>query len=243
MEYFGLTDIGKHRDKNEDFYFCDHDLFIVADGMGGHKAGEIASRTAVETFVDSFRKSLKTIKGPAKLSPAKINNILSSSIKAANKEVHSKSIAHSRYYGMGTTFTGCYINNETAYLAHIGDSRLYAKRGSVLKLLTSDHTIVGELYRRGEISYEDTFNHPQRNFLTNVIGTAEDIEPDLLSYELISGDLLILCSDGLNSMLKDNQILRIVSKSSGIETIANNLIKNALSRGGSDNITIIAIKI
>lgn len=243
MEYFALTDIGKHRKKNEDFYFCGQDLFIVADGMGGHKAGEIASSLAVEAFVDNFKKSLKTIKNPAKLSAAKINKILSSSIKAANKEVFDKSVAHSHFYGMGTTFTGCYINNNTAYMIHIGDSRLYLKRGDSLKLLTSDQTIVGELYRRGEISYEETFDHPQRNFLTNVIGMAGDIEPDLLSNKLLPGDLLLLCSDGLNSMLKDDQILKILNKSKGIQKITKNLINNALSKGGSDNITIIAVKI
>ncbi len=243
MEYFGSTDIGKLRNKNEDYYFFEQGLFIVADGMGGHKAGEVASRTAVEAFVASFKKGLKTTKAPDKVPPAKIKKILVSSVKEANKEVFKKSIAQASYYGMGTTFTGCYINNNTAHIVHIGDSRLYARRASGLILLTSDHTIVGELYRKGEISYEDTFNHPRRNFLTNVIGMAEAIEPDFLTYKLLSGDIIVLCSDGLNSMLKDSQILKIINKSIEPEIITKNLIKNALNKGGSDNITIITIKI
>ena len=243
MEYFGSTDIGKHRDKNEDYCYYQKDLFIVADGMGGHKAGEVASRLAVETFVDRFKKSLKTARDPLKLAPAKVKNILISSVKEANKEVFKKSVAQPQYYGMGTTFTGCYINNKTANIVHVGDSRLYIKRENDLKLLTSDHTMVGELYRRGEISYEEMFDHPHRNFLTNVIGTSGNIEPDIIKHDLLSGDLIVLCSDGLNSMLKDSQILKIINKNIEIETVTKNLIKGALGKGGLDNITIIVVKI
>ena len=243
MEYFGSTDIGKHREKNEDYCFYQQDLFVVADGMGGHKAGEVASRLAVETFVDRFNKSLKTARDPGKLSSARIKKILISSVKEANKEVFKKSVAQQQYHGMGTTFTGCYVNNKKANIAHVGDSRLYIKRDNDLKLLTSDHTMVGELYRRGEISYEEMFDHPHRNFLTNVIGTSGNIEPDITNYGLLPGDLIILCSDGLNSMLKDSQISKIINKNIEIETIAKNLIKGALSKGGLDNITIIVVKI
>jgi len=218
--------------------------------MGGHRAGEVASKLAVETFTKSFNHSLKSrnskISNNKKedvLTSNEMKNFLISSIKIANKEVFSKSISQLEYYGMGTTFTGCYISDRKAYIIHVGDSRLYIKRNSSFKPLTFDHTIVGELYRRGKISYQETFNHPKRNYLTNVIGVAEDVKPDFLSYELLSDDILLLCSDGLNSMLKDDQICRIIEKYKDTADITKNLIKSALKKGGFDNITIIVIKV
>lgn len=181
MEYFADTDIGKYREKNEDYLYAENNLFIVADGMGGHMAGEVASRIAVEAFIENFNSSLKgrskkisANKKTDNLDPSQIEKLLLKSIKSANREVYSKATLQPGYYGMGTTFTGCYIQQDKVYTIHVGDSRLYIKRGSEFNLLTSDHTIVGELFRRGEISYEQTFNHPQRNYLTNVLGVAKD---------------------------------------------------------------------
>jgi protein phosphatase len=234
MEYFAKTDIGNYREKNEDYFYADSNLFIVADGMGGHRAGEIASKTAVETFVKNFYKSLK---------PENIKQALSFSINSANKEVYKKSIAKLEYGGMGTTFTCCYIHNNTAYIIHVGDTRLYIKSEDNFKLLTSDHTIVGELYRSGKISYEETFNHPKKNFLTNVLGIAESMEPDFLTAKLKPGSTMLLCSDGLNSMLRDSYILKIINKFSSSEDIAQNLVNSAKRKGGLDNITVIVVKI
>ncbi len=234
MEYFAKTDIGNYREKNEDYFYADSNLFIVADGMGGHRAGEIASKTAVETFVKNFYKSLK---------PENIKQALSFSINSANKEVYKKSIAKLEYGGMGTTFTCCYIHNNTAYIIHVGDTRLYIKSEDNFKLLTSDHTIVGELYRSGKISYEETFNHPKKNFLTNVLGIAESMEPDFLTAKLKPGSTMLLCSDGLNSMLRDSYVLKIINKFSSSEDIAQNLVNSAKRKGGLDNITVIVVKI
>jgi protein phosphatase len=250
MEYFADTDIGKYREKNEDYLYAENNLFIVADGMGGHMAGEVASRIAVEAFIENFNSSLKGIS--KKISANKITDnpgssqvkeLLLKSIKSANREVYSKATLQPGYYGMGTTFTGCYIQQDKAYTIHVGDSRLYIKRGSEFNLLTSDHTIVGELFRRGEISYEQTFNHPQRNYLTNVLGVAKDIDPDFNSFKVLPEDILLLCSDGLNSMLKDEDIANIIDKYKDAKDIAKNLIKGAIKKSGLDNITVIVVKI
>ncbi|MCJ7727023.1 MAG: Stp1/IreP family PP2C-type Ser/Thr phosphatase [Actinobacteria bacterium] len=250
MEYFADTDIGKYREKNEDYLYAENNLFIVADGMGGHMAGEVASRIAVEAFIENFNSSLKGIS--KKISANKITDnpgssqvkeLLLKSIKSANREVYSKATLQPGYYGMGTTFTGCYIQQDKVYTIHVGDSRLYIKRGSEFNLLTSDHTIVGELFRRGEISYEQTFNHPQRNYLTNVLGVAKDIDPDFNSFKVLPEDILLLCSDGLNSMLKDEDIANIIDKYKDAKDIAKNLIKGAIKKGGLDNITVIVVKI
>ena len=234
MEYFAKTDIGNYREKNEDYFYADSNLFIVADGMGGHRAGEIASKTAVETFVKNFYKKIK---------PENIKQALSFSINSANKEVYKKSIAKLECSGMGTTFTCCHIHNDTAYIVHVGDTRLYVKSEDNFKLLTSDHTIVGELYRSGKISYEETFNHPKKNFLTNVLGIAENMEPDFFTAKLKPGSTMLLCSDGLNSMLRDSHILKIINKFSSSEDIAQNLVNSAKRKGGLDNITVIVVKI
>lgn len=250
MEYFADTDIGKYREKNEDYLYAENNLFIVADGMGGHMAGEVASRIAVEAFIENFNSSLKgrskkisANKKTDNPDPSQIEKLLLKSIKSANREVYSKATLQPGYYGMGTTFTGFYIQQDKAYTIHVGDSRLYIKRGSEFNLLTSDHTIVGELFRRGEISYEQTFNHPQRNYLTNVLGVAKDINPDFNSFKVLPEDILLLCSDGLNSMFKDEDIANIIDKYKDAKDIAKNLIKGAIKKGGLDNITVIVVKI
>jgi len=248
MEYFADTDIGKIRKQNEDFLYAGDNLFIVADGMGGHNAGEVASRIAVEVFTKNFDRSLKD--KMKKTSPIKkddltspdIKELLLESIRISNKEVFDAAVSKSGYYGMGTTFTVCFIHERKAHIIHVGDSRLYIKRGSELKLLTSDHTIVGELYRRGEISYDETFDHPQRNYLTRVLGVAEDIDPDFSSHEILKEDIILMCSDGLNSMLKDEEISSIIDINKNAQDIAKNLIKDVIKKGGLDNITVIVIK-
>ncbi len=250
MEYFADTDIGKHREKNEDYFYADGNLFLVADGMGGHRAGEIASKLAIETFIKEFNldpsddtEKTLTDKKNKILTSREIKKLLISAANNANREVFKEAVLQPEYYSMGTTLTGSYIYKDKAYIIHIGDSRLYIKRSNRLKLLTSDHTIVGELFRRGEISYDATFNHPQRNYLTNVIGVTEDIKPDFDSYKILPEDIIIICSDGLNSMLRDKDILNIINRYKHTKDIVKNLMKEAIKKGGLDNITIIAIKI
>lgn len=236
MEYFAATDIGNYRDKNEDYYFCNDNLFIVADGMGGHKAGEVASKTAVETFAKHF-------KGSRKKDFQDIHESMTESIKFANDKIIKLAQSKNDYSGMGTTFTGCYIKENKAYVIHVGDSRLYHKDSRDFKLLTSDHTIVGELYRKGFLTYKQTFNHPQKNFLTNVLGIGDELIPDFFSFNLEENDFILLCSDGLNSMLIDTFILKIINQFHEPKEITEKLIYWAKNKGGPDNITIISIKI
>lgn len=239
MEYFGATDIGNSREKNEDCFYAEGNLFIVADGMGGHLAGEVASRSSVDSFVSSFNESIEK---SSKINGRFIKNNIIRSIKLASDEVFKKSLKSSEYSGMGTTFTACFLYEDNIHIGHIGDSRAYLCRDKNIDLLTSDHTFVGELYRQGEITYEETFNHPQRNFLTNVLGVSDEANPDYLTLKILPGDSLIICSDGLNSMLRDEIILKISEKYPEPENTVKKLIENALENGGNDNITIIAVR-
>jgi len=230
MEYFGASNKGQIRKNNEDSFHAGNRLFIVADGMGGHLAGEVASRLSVETFVKNFTNRTSSIK-----------RTLIDSINAANNKVYSESISNPEYAGMGTTFTACFAVPGVAHIVHVGDSRLYLCRNDHIKLITSDHTIVGEMYRKGEITYEDTYDHPQRNYLTNVLGASDSVESDYIEINTAMGDRLILCTDGLNSMLKDDEIFRISYKYSEPVHAVSKLIAKANDRGGKDNITVVVV--
>lgn len=265
MEYFGISDIGKIRTINEDCYYADGNLFIIADGMGGHNAGEIASSKAIEFFLNSFRqivnskfneKTIDTKKQNLTLNYAEekllidfsedeIQKSLKKALKIANKKLYKLSLENEEYSGMGTTFTSLFVNNNIGYVIHVGDSRLYLSRENELNLLTEDHTLVFQLYKNGIISYEETFSHPQRNYLTSVIGENEIPALESLKFYPKDKDIILLCSDGLNSMLEDFAIKKIIDKNKNYssEKIANSLLSEALKNGGYDNITIIIIKI
>ena len=239
MKYFGATDTGNMRDNNEDCFYAMDDLFIVADGMGGHRAGEVASSLSVDAFITSFTGNLNRT---SKIQAGHIKKILLRSIRSANDAVFKKSLLNSGYSGMGTTFTACFVYKDTAHIIHVGDSRAYLCRDKNIDLLTSDHTLVGELYRLGEITYEETYNHPQKNYLTNVLGVSDEINPDYLSLDILPGDSIIICSDGLNSMINDEMILKISEKYPEPGDTVKKLIESALKKGGNDNVTVILIK-
>jgi serine/threonine protein phosphatase PrpC len=262
MEYFAKSDIGNHREQNEDFYFADDKtgLFIVADGMGGHKAGEIASKVAVESFAEYFLDFLKnnslfaggekpplsSCENGASVADDHIKSVLVDAFKYANTKVFDRANADGDCSGMGTTLTVCYTGQpigETVFFAHIGDSRAYFLRGRDLKLITEDHTLVGELFKKGVITYDEMFDHPLRNYLNDVVGTDSEINPDIITVGVRPGDLIILCSDGLNSMLRDHAIFGIASKFKNPQRAVEELIKKAKSAGGLDNVTVIAIKL
>ena len=262
MEYFAKSDIGNHREQNEDFYFADEKagLFIVADGMGGHKAGEVASKIAVDGFAEYFldfvkknplvtseeKLRLSSHENGASVAYGHIKSVLVDAFKYANTKVFERANADEDCSGMGTTLTVCYTGQpigETVFFAHIGDSRAYFLRGRDLKLITEDHTLVGELFKKGVITYDEMFDHPLRNYLNDVVGTDSEITPDIFSLGIRPGDLIILCSDGLNSMLRDHAIFSIASKYKNPLKVTEELIKKAKSAGGLDNVTVIAIKL
>lgn len=238
MKYFGATDIGKVRENNEDCFHTEDNLFIVADGMGGHQAGEVASSLSVKTFLEY----LKGIIGDKKrLNSKSVSKVLKDAVISANSKVFKQSVSDPDCFGMGTTFTACYAEPGIAHIIHVGDSRAYLARDSSLRLITSDHTFVGEMLKRGEITYEDTFDHPQRNYLTNVLGVGDEVTTDYHQVKVGKGDRIILCTDGLNSMLKDELILKISGKSNGPQECVEALIRQANRLGGRDNISIVII--
>jgi len=250
MEYCAKTDIGNKREKNEDFFYAADNLFIVADGMGGHKAGEIASKTAVEAFVKYFYRNSMDLTSEEKqeaLQGEEIKKLLTSSISYAHEQVLKISGSSSFLEGMGTTLTGCYLAFKNkifeAHIIHAGDSRLYLKSGRDFTLVTEDHTIVGKMYRDGLITYEQAFSHPLKNYLENVIGIEADFKSDYIDAGLNVNDVLVLCSDGLNSMIKDIEINRIITRYKNPGKITDALIEKAKANGGDDNITVITIRI
>lgn len=258
MEYFALSDIGKNRQNNEDCYLADveNNLFIVADGMGGHKAGEIASKTAIDNFTQYFKKNFdkknfifyEAAKTPDKKNKEiddNIQKILIESAGYANEKIYKLGLECDDFSGMGTTLTGLFIFNSNAFVIHIGDSRLYLFRENSLNLLTEDHTLVFALYKSGAISYEDTFSHPKRNYLTGVLGENEISSLECFKFKMQENDIILICSDGLNSMIKDSSIKDTLEKSQGksARIIAKKFIERANKNGGVDNITVIIIKI
>lgn len=238
MKAYFKTDIGKTREKNEDSIYFDNNgnyiIAIVADGMGGHKSGEIASKLAIESAGDYFTKYInKFIDSP--------KEFLLELFYHSCKVVHDESEKSADLEGMGTTMTLAIINTSTkkAYIGNIGDSRTYAIKNKRIIQITEDHTLVNQMYKNGQISFEEIKTHPQKNVLTRALGTCEKTEPDIFEENLNEIEGLILCSDGLTNYISKKEILDfiILYKDKAIDE----LIKEAKNRGGTDNISIIII--
>lgn len=235
-----VTDIGLKRQKNEDFIYSSKDpefpLFILADGMGGHNSGEIASKLSVRTIKKFFLSHRE-----------KLNNeddliyVIKEGIKKANIEIYNKSFHSPKYKGMGTTLTLAYILNEKIYIGHVGDSRAYFINKDDIKQITEDHSLVNLWVKSGSISNEEAKNHPKRNIIMKALGIYEDVEIDIYTLGYNSEDVLMICSDGLTNMLDDKEIFDIINKEE-INTSYETLIKESKNNGGLDNISIIIIK-
>ena len=227
------SEIGQVRSVNEDNYAVRiPELFVVADGMGGHVAGEIASKLAIEnllTVIDSDKTTDPFVQ-------------LEQGILRANLAVLGEAQTDPRYAGMGTTLTAVKIVGRDIYCGHVGDSRLYIFRQGQLCQLTKDHSLVWELAKAGTISMEETRTHPQRNILTRAVGAAETIQIDLEHFEWAKGDVLMLCTDGLTNMVDDQCICNILSLQTTIDSKLADLIAAANNAGGYDNITVILIE-
>lgn len=237
MHSSGKTDIGSKRTNNQDsIYFSDvpvgplPNLYIVADGMGGHRAGDKASRMAIDLTVDFVKKS--TIENPiAVLKRAMIfaNNEI---YKAANKEVD--------YSGMGTTMVAAVAKDGMLYVANIGDSRLYSINEEITQI-TMDHSLVEELIRNGELERKKGRNHPEKNIITKAMGSREEVLPDFFEIEIKPNDKYLLCSDGLSNMVENDEIRDIVIENYGLDDIAQALVNRANYYGGTDNISVVII--
>ncbi|MBQ2923708.1 MAG: Stp1/IreP family PP2C-type Ser/Thr phosphatase [Tyzzerella sp.] len=237
MKTFSKTDIGMVREVNQDYVYVSDlpvgklpNLFIVADGMGGHKAGEFASRFTVEVVKDELAKS--TEDGPEAM--------IRQAITSANQRLLETAKQDSKLEGMGTTLVVATVIERTLYFANVGDSRLYLLNHDI-KQVSKDHSLVQEMVRLGGIKQEDAKNHPDKNIITRAIGAKEQVEVDFYEYRLKKGDIVLMCTDGLSNMVEDTEILHIVKGSRDIVEAVEGLINKANENGGKDNIGIVAV--
>jgi serine/threonine protein phosphatase PrpC len=226
------SDVGLAREINEDAYLIDDPLFVVSDGMGGHVAGDVASSTAVAVIADEFAAA--DVGNPDSLIDV---------LRHANSAIWQKSQSDPSLRGMGTTCTLLTIRDSQAHLAHVGDSRAYLLRDGELSQLTEDHTLVGRMVREGRLSQEEAEHHPQRNIIMRVLGVDSDVEVDILSLDLIPNDQLLLCSDGLTSMIDVGLIRQTLESENDAQAAADRLVQLANKAGGEDNITALVIQV
>jgi len=231
VEQAGRTDVGRQRNANEDSLVVSPPLFAVADGMGGAKAGEVASAVAVEA-VGSARESEE----PAEAQLAGI-------VRAANRRIYDLAVADESRRGMGTTLTLAKVHGDEVSLAHVGDSRAYRMRDGELSQLTRDHSLVAELERSGQITAEAAEHHPQRSIITRALGPEPDVEVDTYTLAGRDGDLFLICSDGLTSMISDDEVGSILRSAASLEEAADALVRAANQSGGKDNITVILFRL
>ncbi|HET7556373.1 MAG TPA: Stp1/IreP family PP2C-type Ser/Thr phosphatase [Gaiellaceae bacterium] len=226
-----ITDTGRRRRHNEDAYVCEPPLFAVADGMGGAQAGELASGLAAAALRDDTNRSG---------GEERVDEL----IQQANRRVYERQTQDSSASGMGTTITVALVEDSRVAIGHVGDSRAYLIRDRRLEQLTEDHSLVAELVRSGKLSPEEADTHPQRSVITRALGTDPDVDVDTFSVETRPGDLFLLCSDGLTSMIDDDTILREVERNrSDLQAAAKALVRAANKGGGDDNITVVFFEI
>ncbi|MBI5189202.1 MAG: Stp1/IreP family PP2C-type Ser/Thr phosphatase [Nitrospirae bacterium] len=246
----GRTDVGRKREHNEDSLgvFDGLGLYLVADGMGGHAAGEVASGIAVDTvraFIGSTAEGAVTNwpfgPDPA-LSPGA--NRLAAGIKLANMAIRAEARTNPTEKGMGTTIVAVLMDGDTAHVAHVGDSRVYVLGGGVLTRLTTDHSFVEEMVANGSLTPEQARAHPMKNLITRALGSKDEVKVDITSRPLRAGEIYLLCSDGLSGMLTDGEITRIISdNSTDMAACAETLISRANENGGLDNITAVLLRV
>lgn len=231
MKIGAKTDIGKVREQNEDSYGYKDHLFVLADGMGGHRAGEIASSIAVQTILAmDFSGNSPDI-------------ILKEAVLKANQAILNAVEQDPGQYGMGTTITVLYLSENLVYYTHIGDSRIYRYSGGLFQQLTNDHSLVAELVRSGSLTEAEAKNHPQRNILTRALGTDRMPDFEIMKGPVVEGDKFLLCSDGLCGLLEEAQIFGEISTGDEPQVIVDRLVTMANDAGGIDNITAILIEI
>lgn len=238
LKTFSITDIGKKRKLNQDFVFSTEEkignlsnLFIVADGMGGHNAGDYASRYAVETMCEEIEQSAE--KNPIR--------ILGDAIADANRKIRQKAEEDVRLSGMGTTVVAATVIGNYLQVANVGDSRLYLINDKITQI-TTDHSLVEEMVRMGKLDRSSARNHPDKNIITRAVGAFEKVKADFFSVELHRGDLILMCSDGLTNMLEDEEIRMIVNGQRDLVEKAEKLVEAANRNGGIDNITVILME-
>jgi|SRR5690554_6455186 len=249
----GMTDVGSTRDHNEDdFYLSDgkEALCVVADGMGGHRSGEVASAMAIKAMVEYYRETMSedaySTKAPTGENGEEVDLIeyrLREAVLSANAAVFTAASESELYQGMGTTIVLGYFTNEGAYFANIGDSRAYRFRDGKLEQRTEDHSLANEYVRMGILAAEDIEYFPYKNVITRACGLADEVEVDVHFEEMQVDDIFLFCSDGLSDMIKDGQIEQLFREEEDLEKLCTRLIEVANENGGEDNITVILAKV
>jgi protein phosphatase len=226
------TDTGRQRNANEDSYFARAPVFVVADGMGGAQAGEVASKTAAEAFA-------------ADLPPGPPEQVLRETIEVANREINERAMADPSLAGMGTTITAAIVNaqSEEVAIGHVGDSRAYRLRGGKLERLTRDHSLVEEMRRKGQLTDAQAEDHPQRSIITRALGPEPEVEVDVQTVPAAPGDIFLLCSDGLTTMIGEERIARVLDGATSMTAAVRALVDEANRAGGRDNITALAFRL
>jgi serine/threonine protein phosphatase PrpC len=239
MKVYSVTDVGQKRKVNQDYVFASEqavgnlpNLFVVADGMGGHNAGDFASSFAVQVLLD-------TVKKDTEFNPIKI---IRRAIEYANQQLLEQAAHNEGMSGMGTTMVAVTIVDHYAYVANVGDSRLYVVDDDGIRQITKDHSLVEEMVRMGEISREDARNHPDKNIITRALGAKEEVDIDFFDIKLHPDSVILLCSDGLTNMVTDDVIAQIVKETVSLEAAGQNLIRLANENGGKDNIAVVLVK-
>lgn len=243
MELYGISDAGKTRKINQDVCMTFYDdirdiaLLVVCDGMGGAKAGNIASEIASGVFMEYMKARL-----------AEDNNIIaimqhmSQAVKAASAQVYERSVSDIECAGMGTTLVAAAVTPTGTVVVNVGDSRAYHVTGRQMIQVTKDHSVVEDMIDRGDLTRSEATNHPNRNLITRVVGTSADAEPDFFFLNLQNGDFLLLCSDGLSNMLSESAMLSEITRGSSVKETCEKLIKLANDKGAPDNVTVVLIR-
>lgn len=245
IDVAGTTHVGMKRNHNEDSYLLlpEEALFCVADGMGGHSSGEIASRIAIEELCEFFKLTSRDEEAtwPFKMDKSRNydENRLATAIKLANVRIYERANSENKYKGMGTTIATLHFASSVVYVAHVGDSRVYSYRGGVLKQLTEDHSLLNDYLKARKLTAEEIEAFPHKNVIVRALGMKDTVQIDIVRFDPVEGDLFLLCSDGLSGMVPDAQIQKVLSKANGLDSACAQLVEMANAAGGADNVTCV----
>jgi len=248
LEAAGMTNVGLVRKHNEDSLFLDTQLglFVVADGLGGHAAGEVASRIVV----DQIAKHIKHTAEAAITSPLGLDynlslngNRLRDAIQVSDKAITENIVSHPERESMGSTVVACLVEGKRVTLAHVGDSRAYLLNKNGIKQLTRDHSWVAEQVANGILTTEEAKRHPFRNVITQALGNGSELEVEIKEFEIADAETILLCSDGLSGMVSDDHILVIINQASNLQEAVHSLVSRAIENGGEDNVSVILLKL
>ncbi len=241
---YGLSDTGLMRQNNEDVWgsITEHRIFVLADGMGGHQAGEVAAKEATQYFLGKLHVELESFKA-RNASIQEVKELIRKTLEETNTFVFNLGQAHALFHGMGTTFCCVYFQDDSVVCSHVGDSRIYRLREEKIAQLTIDHSLLRELIELGQVSEEQADEFLYKNIITRAIGTESEVEPSIEISPVVGGDLYLLCSDGLSDLLSTEEIQEALNQKMTIEEKVRSLIAGAKRKGGHDNVTVVLVEV